>query len=428
MPIAEALVLAAAVSALPFWVFRRAGAAGTFWAALGTAVVGAGAWRWGLLGGAFAVAHWDFFAMMARFFTPVLLAATLGVLFWACVDEDFRPNRPAWALGLAGLWAAAAGLTEWRMRSAYGYGPRSLPEAAGISAAGASPDFAVAILASRSERPVKAVRRRAFWAGVDLSQASLLGLSSYLSKSEYRGIFVPDALEALRRGWLLKWEEDQALASSSLRSPGRLTPDWLQALALIRAGPLTELRKARLDDLSALAESGAGGFDQVGKSQRIFEGFSAAYARFGEEEDSRRWLLKVDKLWPLYEKRIEVTPVEFFTSGEIHGSVHVEGLAPGALRVGLFHVTGGTRPYEAYGDLAAGVDCGPDGSFRFANLGEGRYYLAVSGPARAIGASFEPSPGMLSLSAALPTLRLAPIRGRLSSPGTAPPEIEYNEK
>ena len=167
-------------------------------------------------------------------------------------------------------------------------------------------------------------------------------------------------------------------------------------MALVRAGPLTEIRKARLEDLAALAESGAGGFESVGKSQRIFEAFSGAYARFGEEEQSRRWLLKVDKLWPLYEKRIEATAVEFFTSGEIHGSVRLEGVAPGSLRVGLFHVTGGTRPYEAYGDLAAGVACGPDGSFRFSNLGEGRYYLAVAGPPEALGASFGPAPGILS--------------------------------
>jgi len=212
---------------------------------------------------------------------------------------------------------------------------------------------------------------------------------------------------ALRGGWRLHWEAERALAADRLALPGLIVPGYLGALALIRAGPLTPARFQKLEELSLLAQERREGFESARGAQLIYEAFSAAYARFGQEAGARSWIYKIDRLWPIYEKKIEVSPLEDFREGLVEGWV-LEGDRPAlSVRVGLFWIPPGGP--ASPGTLSASVLPDPGGRFRFAGLGAGQYYLGLMGPNRFPGRILG-SPGVIRFSEAFPAVTLPPIR------------------
>jgi hypothetical protein len=225
----------------------------------------------------------------------------------------------------------------------------------------------------------------------------------------FKSLYRREGVQALREGRLLRWESDAAVDAHALMQPGLVEPDYRKALALLRAGPLTPERFVRLERLAQQARSSRQGFGQVTQSQYIFEAFSAAYARFGEDEASRTWLGKIDDLWPLYEKKVEEPRIETPLGGEITGSVHVGGSPAEGLGVGLFFVAGSTLASPALEDLSWAVDTDSQGRFRFSDLGSGRYYLAVRAPASLADAELGGVPGFLMLSRSRRSFALAPI-------------------
>src|SRR6185369_16583416 len=216
------------------------------------------------------------------------------------------------------LWFAGGVFAQRRLETGWDFGPRTLPEAAGLPAVEEAPSIGIAWLKQFGAEPYVVEEKKTEMFGLDVSQESLVKLYQYLDARNYKSIFWKRGLKALRQGWLFWWDADRALKAASLAVPGRISPDYRQALSLIKAGPQTQSRMSALEGLAERAKPRKEGFEDVTQSQYIFEGFSGAYARLGNEDQARWWLLKIDGLWPIYEKRIEVTQVESMHDGEVN--------------------------------------------------------------------------------------------------------------
>jgi len=335
---------------------------------------------------------------------PVLLAASFVLVAAALLHEEARPVR-FWALALILLlWWLPARFFLWRLRSDWGYGPRDLAQAAQIPVQAQAEKVNIAWLRPAGARPYRFEALHVLAEdGVSVDVRDLWKLYDYLRLHRYRSVFAPRALDALRKGWLDWWDPDMALKAASLAYADRVAPDYLSALALIRAGSLDQTRYEDLRALDDLATPRRQGFEDVTRSQRIFEAFEKAYARFGDQANAGYWISKVDNLWPIYEEKVVTDPVQDFQSGEVKGHVFVDGRPARSLMVGLFLLSISTSEARGgKGILSESAFPDAHGRFRFQNLGRGFYYLGLMGNSDYLRGRIEGSPGIFSISASTP--------------------------
>jgi hypothetical protein len=339
---------------------------------------------------------------------PFWLSVACAVVATALLQRDFAVYR--WRIiGLMLLaWYGGAIGAHRRLETGFDFGPRSLAAAAGLSSSESPAQIAVVRL-----DPSNAVYelKPAQVDGVDVNQKNLVRLYDYLEAKKFRTIFLKQALKVLRQGWLFWWDPERALKAATLSSPGRVVPDYRLALGLLKAGPQSRDRYDALRALSSAAKDRKAGFEDVTGSQYIFEGFSAAYARFGEEEMARWWLIKIDNLWPIYEKRIEVTPVEQMHDGAVTGTVMISSAPANGMLVGLFYVGTSTAPetWRSSGTLSDSMLADAQGRFGFGQLGPGHYYLGLMGSPDDLRGRVHDEPGVFELSADTRAAHFAPI-------------------
>lgn len=403
------LVLGAAAFAA-----ARGAAAARLGAAYGLilSALGYTASHWPQLARALELSGWIFAGPLLASMLTTALAFSAGVAAFALLTHEARAHARTILFVLCIGWVLPTLATETALTRWWGFGPRSLSEAAGVPTnALARTEGVLWLYASRGRTVQKdAVRMAAD--GVDLSPQSLVKIEDFLQRTGYRNVFAGEAVSAVRQGWRQWWEADRALDAMALAVPGRVHPDYRAALDLIKAGPLNETRLARLDALAAEAGRSTEGFEDVTQSQYIFEGFSAAYARYGDEANARKWLYRVDNLWPFNEKHIEVTPLEDFRDGRVSGSLQIDGRVAPAVRVGLFMlwVSSGASGSVTTRLLSASGYTDDDGRFAFTELGPGRYFLALMARPELIRGKVLDSPGEFEVGKDAPDVVLPAIR------------------
>lgn len=322
---------------------------------------------------------------------PLAAAASVALMIYLA--------RLRWAAALAAFWALATFGAQWHLKKSWGYGPRDLASAAGLPA-GRAPEAAVLkLIPGKGAEEVSAG---------ELSPERLEKMQSYLEAHRYRSVFGREAVDAIRRGWLLWWDANRALAAQKLGAP-ELAADYRQALALLRAGPVTAERFDKLKDLAALALKSSKGFEDVTQSQYIFEAFSSAFGHFGDAENARFWLYKIDGLWPIYDKKVEVSAVEYLLAGEILGSLLIDGKPAPDIKVGLFSLSLSTQTYKNGANLCCSQYPDSAGRFQFSNMGRGKYYLALQGNPALLKGRIANNPGVIELSDRHPVKELSPI-------------------
>lgn len=369
------------------------------------------AWRWVPMIAAIGRLGTGFAGQSLAAGLPLALGVSLALTAAACLHPELRGVRLRVAAALLLAWAAPTALAEWRLRSAWGFGPETLGEAAGVPAASAARQVEVAVLRrSAAGASFRWERRTQAAEGVDASSESLERLAAYLKEHGHRGVFARQALAAVRRGWLLWWDADRALEAASLGVPGNYAPDYRTALALIAAGPLTPERFVILKRLHEVAVSSPAGFEDVNGAQLAFEAFSAAFARFDDEPRAQYWLGRVGNLWPINEKKVEVTPLQSLRGGLVQGTLLIDGRPASSVRVGLFLETTSEVTKKTKFSLSAGAFPDSDGNFRFEHLGGGRYHLELQGTPEQMRGDILGSPGPIELSEASFVARLGPVR------------------
>jgi len=337
-------------------------------------------------------------------------AATAAALAALLLFEELKPHALALTLTLAGAWAAPTGLTEYALTRWWGFGPRSLSEAAGVPPGDDAQTAAIVRLSGRRGRAY--TREAAYMSapGVALSPRDLTKLQSWLERVGYRDVFAREALADARRGWLQWWDGERALDAMMTDVPGRAHPDYRGALDLIKVGPMTPARYRKLGALAASAAAGSAGFEDATQSQYIFEGFAACYARFGDEANARKWLARIDNLFGVSEKKLEIAPLEDFRDGKVSGSVLLDGRPAGAVLVGLFEIWR-TTPSAAGARLLSGSTFpDDDGRFEFSDLGPGEYELGLLGRPEDLRGSVDGSPGRFEVGYDRPKADFPPIR------------------
>jgi len=386
-------------------------------ATLAAALAWAGAARWWRLGAALRrIGHLETgwaLAVGAAACGALLLAA------WSwCAREALSPSpgpRPPWkALLLAtAVWALPARMLDAHLRGAWDYGRSSLADAAGLSS-GADARFSVAVLASAGGGPGVSVREEAGdVGGLSAQPSALRAVRRYLESRAFRSVFRTQALELLRRGWLKQWEPAERLDALALGGPG-FPPDFLAFLDAARLAPATPENLKRVDALAALASEAH--FVRVDLTQKLFEGFSAAYAHFGEGQASNEWIDRIQRLWPLMSEDIRVEPIEQDLECAVAGRVDAPPEVASSLKVGLFAVTSTAAALSGVEGFVDALRPGPDGSFHFRALVPGRYYLALRGESGALAAArIEGAPGAFVLSPEEPVAELTPVRVGLAS-------------
>lgn len=368
--------------------------------------LGLAGYHWLVCARAWKILGWFCGPFTEAVLAPILAASAVfaGLIL---VGDDWKPARFRILPALLLLWTIPPALTRWRLESAWGYGPASLARAAGVPPAAEAEKAAVAWLRPFGDKSYRLDEVPVAAASLDASAESLERLEAFLNIRRFRHLFWREGVEVLRRGWLSRWDSQRALDAALLREEGLFAPDYRSALALLRAGPVTIERYQRLVALSESTGERREGFESVNQSQLIYEAFSAAYARFGDEEGAREWLYRVDRLWPIYDKKIEAAPLESFHEGEIEGWVLVDGKPAGDLRVGLFFVASSSAPA---GILSSSQLPDENGRFHFSRLGTGSYYLALRGAPARLRGRIASTPGLVVLSAEEPAAVLNAVR------------------
>ena len=361
--------------------------------------------RWVPMADAFAQLGTGFFGRLIGGSLPLFLAGSLALSAVAILHPEFESARWAVSLILLVLWGGSAGLAQWRLRSVWGFGPPDLSAAAGVEAS--FEEVSVAVL---SPSGVRVEKRLLEVQGFDVSPETLRKVFVYLRSRNFKSIFSRRAITVLRRGWLDQWDSQRALEAASLQAPGVFAADYVTALSLIRAGPLTPERFLYLDELHEMARASSAGFEDINGSQLTFEAFSAAFSRFNDESRARYWLGRVDNLWPVNEKKIEVTPLERLRQGSIIGRLLVDGQPAADVRVGLFLELFSEVTKKASVILSSSVFPDQRGNFFFNDLGKGSYHLELMGPPDVLQGDIAGSPGLITISESSPTVRLAEIR------------------
>ncbi|MBI5246535.1 MAG: hypothetical protein HY923_05095 [Elusimicrobia bacterium] len=376
------------------------------------AAVGACASRWPQLGRAIELCGGVFTAYVLKIFLTTALAATCAALAAALTREDWRPYSRRLVLALAGSWALGTLGAELALSRVWGYGPPSLAAAAGVPTNRDARTLAVAWLYPTRGRSYHVDSRRMSSETTDLSPDSIDRIESFLERTRLRGVFAEEALEAVRLGRLQRWDEERALDAMMITVPGRAHPDYRRALELLRAGPVTAERFGKLEQLSAATGRRVEGFEKATESQYIFEGFSAAYARFGDEAKAREWLTRLDGLWAVSEKRIEVGSLEDMREGRVSGSLFLDERPATGLRAGLFYVWNSSATKTTHYWLSGSRVPDEDGRFYFDNLGPGRYILGLLGRPEDLRGSFTGVPGQFEVTYERPDVLLEPVRVR----------------
>ncbi|MFI5347800.1 MAG: hypothetical protein ACHQ51_15625 [Elusimicrobiota bacterium] len=368
--------------------------------------------RWPMLARAIEMNGGKFAGPFLSTILGSVFALTAAGVAAAILYEEVRPHALKLVLAAAGIWAVATAGTEFALSRWWGLGPRSLAEAAGVSTGDDSDEAAIIRLVPARGHSVSRETVRMEEQGVSLTPQTLTKLDAFLQRVGYRDVFADEALDDLRRGWLMWWESDRALDAMMISVPGRVHPDYRGALDLIKVGPLTAERYDKLDQLAAMAVPGSGGFEQVTASQYIFEGFAAAYARFDDEPKARKWLSRIDNLMMVSEKKLEIAPLEVFRNGRVTGSLQIDGRPAGAVVVGLFEMWRTTTATAGTRLLSASASAFPDenGGFSFTNLGPGEYELALLGRVDELRGEIQGSPGRFEVSEERPSVDLPPIR------------------
>lgn len=381
-------------------------------AAFGLAISAIGwcASRWPQLAAALELCGWNFGGPFLRFMLGIAFAITVVGVAAALLLEDLRAHALKLTLFAAAVWFLPTAGTEFALTRWRGLGPRTLAEAAGIPSNDAAERAEVVRLSSGRGRSVSREVVHMAAQNVSLSPESLVKLEEWLKRTEYRDVFTRQAVDDVRRGWMMWWEPERALDAMMLDVPGRVHPDYRGALDLIKVGPMTAERYDKLEQLAAIAVPGAPGFEQVTTSQYIFEGFAAAYARFGDEPKARKWLSRIDALMMVSEKKLEVAPLEEFRSGRVGGSVTVDGRPAGSVIVGLFEIWRTTAASTGTRLLSSSAFPDENGAFSFENLGPGEYELGLLGRVDQLNGRVLGSPGRFDVSEESPTVALPPIR------------------
>lgn len=381
------------------------------------ALMGGLASRWPQLARALELCGWTFVGPFLDALLSSALALSGAGAAAALLHLDARASAPRLLLALALLWAAPTLAVESALERWRGFGARSLAEAAGVP--GNREAQRRHVLWLEEEGPSRQELLMALDTA-DLSRESLQRLQSFLDERRGRHVFARQALEALRKGWRQWWEAERALEAYMRRLPGRVPPDYRRALDLLKAGPLTPARHAQLESLEASAKESAAGFEDVTQSQYIFEGFSAAYARFGDEDKARQWLYRIDRLWPISDKKIEVTPVEDFREGSVQGQVLADGAPARDLRVGLFMIWKSSPTGAGLRLLSGSVVPDAEGRFLFSYLGPGRYKLALMGEPGAFDGRVLGGSPLIEIDYDRPRVFLPPIRVDRAHPADEP--------
>jgi hypothetical protein len=358
---------------------------------------------------------------LASSVAPAFALSAAGVAA-ALLLEDLRPRALLLVVAAALLWAVPTLATEAVLTRWWGLGPRTLAEAAGIpTAEDAQTAVVLRLAASRGRTTTRENIRMAASlqdlrpneppsTGVDLAPESLAKLEGFLRRSDYRGVFASEALAHVRRGWLMWWDADHALDAMMLSVPGRVRPDFRGALDLIKVGPMTPERFTKLQELDADATADMRtGFEQVTASQYIFEGFAAAYARFGDEPNARRWLSHIDNLLLVTEKKVEIAPLEDFRGCKISGSLLLDGRPAGSIMVGLFEIWRTTPTSSGLRILSGSTFPDENGRFEFPSLAPGQYELDLLGRAEDLRGRVTGSPGRFDVGDDRPSASLLPI-------------------
>lgn len=366
--------------------------------------------RWPHLARAVELCGGVFLSLLIRTFLTTALAASHAALAAALVREDWRPWARRVVLAVVGVWALATFAAEGALSLGWGFGPRSLPAAVGVPTNESSSVEAIAWLYPTEDAAYRVDAVRMSTETTDLSTYSLDRLEAFLARTKFRGVFAAEALAAVRLGRLQWWDEERALDALMITVPGRAHPDYLRALELLRAGPVTAERYGKLEQLSAATGKRVEGFEKAGDSQRIFEGFSAAYARFGDEAKAREWLMRLDGLWAVSEKRIEAGPLEDLREGRVEGSVFLGGEPATSLRAGLFFVWRSSATQSTHYWLSGSRVPDADGRFVFDGLGPGRYALALLGRPDDLRGAIAGSPGYFEVTYERPDVLLNPVR------------------
>ncbi|MHB2025717.1 MAG: tetratricopeptide repeat protein [Elusimicrobiota bacterium] len=367
------------------------------------------AYSWGQIATAWKMLGW-FSGDFLWETIPFWLAASFAAVGFALLHREVKSARPWLIIGLFIIWWLPARFVLWRLKTVWGYGPKTLAEAVGAPSADHAIIFKIIRLRSLGSKPYESENSVLAENGVSTDDRSLKKIFYYLQSHQYRTIYAGPAISALRRGWLKSWDPHWALWAASLAYPGRLAPDYLTALGLIRAGPLSFSRYQALRRLDALALTLKDGFENVTQSQRIFEAFEKAYARFGDEQNADFWLSKVDNLWPVYEEQVKSDPIQNFMDGTIRGRVLLDGRPDSLVSVGLFFLGISTSASSSGAGILSDAQF-PDrhGDFYFYGLGTGRYYLSLQGPPSNLGGPIIGSPGILRISPSSPIRNLPPI-------------------
>ena len=416
LPTRAALGLQAAMLVLGVasFVVARGGGAARRGASFGV-ILGAVGWsasRWPQLSRALELAGWTFLGPFLSVLLATAVALTAGLAAVILLSEEFRPHARGLMIVLCSLWVFPTLATEAALLRWWGFGPRSLSEAVGVPTNRSAQTMTVLWLYPSRGHAVQKDAVRMAADTVDLSPQSLVRTEDFLQRVGYRDIFAGEAVSALRQGWRQWWEPDRALDALTLAVPGVVHPDYRKALDLIKAGPLNPVRLARLEALAAESGRSTAGFEDVAQTQYIFEGFSAAYARFGDEDNARKWLYRIDSLWPFNEKKIEVTPVEDFRDGRVIGRLQIDGRVAGSVRVGLFLVWTSSTAAGAVTSrlLSSSGYTDEDGRFTFMELGPGRYCLALMARPELLRGRVLDSPGEFDLGYDNPEVVLPAIR------------------
>jgi hypothetical protein len=323
------------------------------------------------------------------------------------------------------LWTAPFELLGGYLRRGWDCSRASLAEAADVPGSDSAESAVVLILADADGEPGVRSREELLSAeGLAVGPVELLKIDRYLEARLDKTVFLGQALSALRRGWALLWEPElQMNACMRHRSPG-FPPDYEAFLDAARVAPATPENFERVEKMSRLAWD-----DKIGsvkRAQRIFEGFSTAYARFGDADSANRWAERIQRLWPLYEDPIHMEPIADRQDGVIEGMLLLDGRPPAGVKVGLFALPSTMTALSAAQYLSAAAYPGASGRFRFDSLLPGRYYLALQAAPSVLpsSASARGAPGVVTLGFDAMHVELDPIRAYASAPPPAPPEPE----
>jgi hypothetical protein len=414
LPANEALGLQLATTVLGAAAFaaargRRGLAAGAAFGLIASAV-GWCASRWPQLARAIELCGGVFAGVMITALLTTALAATHAALAAALVREDWRPASRRIVLSVVAVWALATFGAEAALSRVWGFGPRSLAAAAGVPTNHESRALAVAWLYPTRGRSYHVDARRMSSETTDLAPDSINRIEGFLDSNRFRGVFTSEAVDSVRLGRLQWWDEEAALDAMMISVPGRVHPDYLRALELLRAGPVTAERYGKLEQLAAATGRRVEGFEKAGESQRIFEGFSAVYARFGDEVKAREWLAKLDGLWAVSEKRIEAGSLEDLREGRVEGTVLLDDRGASSMRVGLFMVWTSSATKVTHYWLSGSRVPDQDGKVYFDGLGPGRYTLALLGRPEELRGAYAGVPGFFEVTYERPDVLLNPVR------------------